>query len=108
CATRRGAVAGGRRLVAGPRGGRRSPGRGRRGGGDGHPDRGALGVPPAGRRGCGRGAEPEGRPPASPVGADEHVVEARTGMVPTPEPREPLREALARLPRYRPMIEAAL
>ena len=43
-----------------------------------------------------------------PVLVDEHVVEALNRMVASPEAREPLREALARMPRYRPMIETVL
>jgi hypothetical protein len=43
-----------------------------------------------------------------PVLADEHVVEALNRMVASPEAREPLREALGRMPRYRPTIEAIL
>jgi len=43
-----------------------------------------------------------------PVVVDEHVVEALNRMVASPEKRAPLREALARIPRYRPMIEGVL
>jgi hypothetical protein len=43
-----------------------------------------------------------------PVLVDEHVVEALNRKVASPEAREPLRAALGRMPRYRPMIEATL
>jgi hypothetical protein len=43
-----------------------------------------------------------------PVVVDEHVVEALNRMVASPEKREPLRAALGRMPRYRPMIEGVL
>ena len=43
-----------------------------------------------------------------PVIADEHVVEALNRKVATPEAREPLRAAFARMPQYRAMIEEVL
>jgi hypothetical protein len=43
-----------------------------------------------------------------PVLVDEHVVEALNRMVASPEAREPMREALARMPRYRAFIEGVL